>query len=120
MIFLPRRSSIDPRTVAISVPATLTELIGDGALGLRTATSRNGNAQLQGFPKEYTKSVASTIHRARLARPKTDPHLQAAGERVKAAAEELQNLGIADKNGKRLRTDLPKDMREGADRDFGG
>jgi hypothetical protein len=46
--------------------------------------------------------------------------LQAAGERVKAAAQELERLGIADKTGKRIRTDLPKDMREGADRDFGG
>jgi hypothetical protein len=64
--------------------------------------------------------VASTIHRTRLTQPKTDPHLRAAAERVKAAAEELQNLGVADKNGKRLRIDLPKDMREGADRDFGG
>jgi len=70
--------------------------------------------------KEYNEGVVSTIHTTKLAEPKTDPHLQAAGERVKAAAEELERLGIADKNGKRVRTDLPKDMREGADRDFGG
>jgi len=61
-----------------------------------------------------------TIHTTRPSEPKTDPHLQAAGERVKAAAEELERLGIADKSGKRVRTDLPSDMREGADRDFGG
>jgi hypothetical protein len=46
--------------------------------------------------------------------------LQAAGERVKTAAEELERLGIADKSGKRVRTDLSRDLREGADRDFGG
>lgn len=46
--------------------------------------------------------------------------MQGAGERVKAAAEELERLGIADKTGKRVRTDLPADMREGSDRDFGG
>jgi len=46
--------------------------------------------------------------------------LQGAGERVKAAAEELERLGIADETGKRVRTDVPKDMRDGADRDFGG
>ncbi len=61
-----------------------------------------------------------TIHTIRLLKPKTDPHLRAAGERVKAAAEELERLGIAGKSGKRVRTDLPVDMREGADRDFGG
>lgn len=61
-----------------------------------------------------------TIQTTKLSSRKTDPHLQAAGERVKAAAEELERLGIADKAGKRVRTDLPKDMREGADRDFGG
>lgn len=52
--------------------------------------------------------------------PKVDPHLQAAGERIKAAAEELERLGIADSQGNRIRTDLPRDMEEGADRDFGG
>ena len=56
----------------------------------------------------------------RLQKPKVDPHVQSAGERVKAAAEELERLGIADHDGKRIRKDLPKDMREGADRDFGG
>jgi hypothetical protein len=39
---------------------------------------------------------------------------------VKAAAEELERLGIADRAGKHIRKDLPKDMREGTDRDFGG
>ena len=52
--------------------------------------------------------------------PKVDPHLQAAGERVKAAAEELERLGIARHDSTRIRTDIPEDMREGADRDFGG
>jgi hypothetical protein len=42
------------------------------------------------------------------------------GERVKAAAEELERLGIASPNGTRIRADLPQDMQEGADRDFGG
>jgi hypothetical protein len=57
--------------------------------------------------------VVSTIHTTKLTALKTDPHLQAAGERVKAAAEELERLGIADKSGKRVCTDLPKDMHEG-------
>jgi hypothetical protein len=52
--------------------------------------------------------------------PRTDPHLSAAGDRVREAAAELKRLGIADHNGKRIRKDLPVDMREDAGRDFGG
>ncbi len=61
-----------------------------------------------------------TVHTPKLQQPKTDPHLQSAGERTRAAAEELERLGIADREGKRIRTELPSDMREGTDRDFGG
>ena len=46
--------------------------------------------------------------------------MQTAGERVKAAAEELERLGIARHDGRRIRADIPEDMREGAARDFGG
>jgi hypothetical protein len=60
------------------------------------------------------------VHTSKLQQPKTDPHLQSAGERTKAAAEELERLGIADREGQRIRKDLPDDMREGVDRDFGG
>jgi len=60
------------------------------------------------------------IEEPKLHKPKLDPHLQSAGERVKAAAEELERLGIADRTGKRICTDLPNDMREGTDRDSGG
>jgi hypothetical protein len=61
--------------------------------------------------------IADTTKRAV---PAVDPHLQSAAERVKAAAEELQRRGIADKTGKRIRTDVPSDMREGSEHDFGG
>lgn len=61
-----------------------------------------------------------TVLTAKLQQPKSDPHLQSAGERTKAAAEELERLGIANHEGKRIRMELPDDMREGADRDFGG
>jgi len=62
----------------------------------------------------------ATVETPKLKEPTFDPHLQAAGERVRAAAEELVRLGIARPDGRRIRTDLPEDMREGADRDFGG
>lgn len=69
---------------------------------------------------DYNEDVVATIKTPKLQEPKVDPHLAAAGERVKAAAEELERLGIVDKHGRRMRSDLPKDMREGADRDVGG
>ncbi|MGA3073481.1 MAG: hypothetical protein ABSG56_07300 [Bryobacteraceae bacterium] len=62
----------------------------------------------------------ATIETPQLKMPKVDPHLHAAGERVRAAADELQRQGIARHDGTRIRTDVPEDMREGADRDFGG
>lgn len=61
-----------------------------------------------------------TVITSKLREPKIDPHLQAAGARVKATAEELERLGIADPTGKRVRDDNPRDMREEADCDFGG
>ncbi len=53
-------------------------------------------------------------------KPTYDPHLEAAGARVRAAADELERLGIANSRGELLRHDLPEDMRESKDRDFGG
>ena len=52
--------------------------------------------------------------------PTQDPHYAAAVERVAQAVRELQQKGIIDGQGKRIRQDLPPDMREGSDRDFGG
>jgi hypothetical protein len=52
--------------------------------------------------------------------PTEDPHYPSAVERVKAAVHELQEQGIIDAQGKRVRQDLPPDMQEDADRDFGG
>jgi hypothetical protein len=36
------------------------------------------------------------------------------------AVQKLIDDGIIDEQGNRIRTDLPEDMREGSDRDFGG
>ena len=52
--------------------------------------------------------------------PKPEPLLDKAAERIHAAVRELKGLGIVDEKGNRVRTDLPEDMKEGADRDFGG
>ncbi|MBM3755633.1 MAG: hypothetical protein FJW38_16805 [Acidobacteria bacterium] len=52
--------------------------------------------------------------------PSFDPLYADACERARLAGEELERLGITDQFGNRIRTDLPEDMKEGADRDFGG
>jgi hypothetical protein len=52
--------------------------------------------------------------------PTEDPHYSAAVERVESAVRELQKKGIIDAQGQRIRQDLPPDMQEDADRDFGG
>jgi hypothetical protein len=51
---------------------------------------------------------------------KPDPYYPAAVQNAKDAARRLQEAGIVDAEGRRIRKDLPPDMREGQDRDFGG
>jgi hypothetical protein len=41
-------------------------------------------------------------------------------EQVRAERDELRRRGILDSEGKLLLKELPPDMKEGADRDFGG
>ena len=52
--------------------------------------------------------------------PKHEPLLEGTAERIHAAVRELKELGIVDEKGNRFRMDLPEDMKEGADRNFGG
>jgi hypothetical protein len=60
------------------------------------------------------------LPKARHQKPTTDPHHAAAVERGKAAVRNLEERGIIDGQGRRIRTDIPADMQEGKDRDFGG
>jgi hypothetical protein len=41
-------------------------------------------------------------------------------KRIRRSCERLIALGIVDKDGNRLKKELPADMQPGADRDFGG
>ena len=43
--------------------------------------------------------------------------LEKAGERIKKAAQELQDLGIVDEKGRRVKKELPPDMQLGSDAD---
>jgi hypothetical protein len=46
-------------------------------------------------------------------KPKEDPHYPAAVKRAREAARRLQKAVIIDADGRRIRNDLPADMREG-------
>ena len=65
-------------------------------------------------------SEVATVIQTELKVPKYDPFLAGAAERIHAAVRELQARGIIDEHGNRIRTELPEDMKEGAERDFGG
>ena len=65
-------------------------------------------------------SEVPTVLRGMLKHPKPEPLLESAAERIHAAVRELKELGIVDEKGNRVRTGIPEDMKEGADRDFGG
>ena len=41
-------------------------------------------------------------------------------KRIRRSVERLLALGIIDKDGNRIKKELPADMQPGADRDFGG
>jgi hypothetical protein len=50
-----------------------------------------------------------------------DAHVIAIGmERVRAEGDELRRKGLLDEQGKVLATELPADMKESSERDFGG
>jgi len=67
------------------------------------------------------KSVKTIpLRETRKQKPKEDPHYPEAVERAKEAVRRLQEAGIIDAEGRRIRKDLPADMQEGQDRDFGG
>jgi hypothetical protein len=51
---------------------------------------------------------------------KPDPYYAAAVQNAKEAARRLMEAGIVDAEGRRIRTDLPPDMREGSGLDCGG
>lgn len=50
----------------------------------------------------------------------TRQDLARAAQNIRAAVRDLQERGIIDENGRRIRSDTPADMREGANTDFGG
>jgi len=60
------------------------------------------------------------VPKTRNRKPKADPHDSAAVQRANDVAQRLRRAGVIDAEGRRIRTDLPADMRDGQDRDYGG
>jgi len=46
--------------------------------------------------------------------------LEEGGKRIRRSVDRLIAMGFYDKDGNRLKKELPADMQPGADRDFGG
>jgi hypothetical protein len=67
---------------------------------------------------KYVKTIP--LRKTRNQKPKEDPLYPAAVKHAKEAVRRLQEAGIIDAEGRRIRKDLPPDMQEGQDRDFGG
>ena len=98
------------------------DLPGELERGLALEASRQGLSVDQFVLKAALRQMGASASdgNAGFGVPSVDPYLEAAGVRTKAAAAELEALGITDRDGNRRRTDLPEDMIEGAARDFGG
>ena len=62
----------------------------------------------------------SSLTLAKNQTPKQDPHYLSAVQRAQEAARRLRDAGILDAAGQRIRKDLPPDMKDGQERDFGG
>lgn len=90
------------------------------SLGTSTAVSFESRAARDACRVKIETVKTIPIPGTRNQRPKEDPHYPAAVKRAKEAARRLQDAGIIDAEGRRIRKDLPADMQEGPDRDFGG
>jgi hypothetical protein len=64
--------------------------------------------------KTYTPEYLAE-HRALM-----DRVLEEGGKRIRRSVERAIAMGIIDKDGNRIKKELPADMQPGADRDFGG
>ena len=67
-----------------------------------------------------SKPKDSSQHPKKQAEAKARSLVPAAVQNAKDAARRLQEAGIVDAEGRRIRKDLRPDMRESQDRDFGG
>jgi hypothetical protein len=68
-----------------------------------------------GYVKKTYSPEYLAEHRALM-----DRVLEEGGKRIRRSVERLEALGIIDKDGNRIKKELPADMQPGADRDFGG
>jgi hypothetical protein len=85
-----------------------------GAVARKLKESAVEGPKAVSVKKQYSPEYLAE-HRVLMARV-----LEEGGKRIRRSVERLEALGIIDKDGKRLKKELPADMLPGADRDFGG
>jgi hypothetical protein len=84
------------------------------------AVVRKSNESTVEAPKAvYVKKTYSPEYLAKH-RALMDRVLEEGGKRIRRSVERAIAMGIIDKDGNRLKKELPADMQPGADRDFGG
>jgi hypothetical protein len=88
-------------------------------MATETATSRLAEDRATTQSAGYTERVFSPEYLAEQ-EALEKRILEEGAKRIHRSCERLEAMGIIDKNGKRLKKELPADMLPGADRDFGG
>jgi hypothetical protein len=82
---------------------------------VRKVNKRSAEAPKATYVKKTLSPEYLAEHRALMARV-----LEEGGKRIRRSVERLEAMGFYDKDGNRLKKELPADMQPGADRDFGG
>lgn len=81
--------------------------------------SKVRNKRLPAKTRELTLANVDLHDQQEIIAPRQQ-QTERAGKRVRAAVKKLQDEGVLDENGRRIRRDVPPDMREGSEADFGG
>ena len=88
-----------------SMPNTKRLMVKSGRRSTRTGSRRIANVDL-----DNQRGVDYFV----------DEVITAGIDRVRAEGDELRRRGLLDKRGNLLKQELPADMKEGSERDFGG
>lgn len=88
-------------------------------MATRTAVRKSDESAVEALKAAYVKKTYSPEYLAE--QEAIEKRVREEGaKRIRASVERLIALGIVDKDGNRLKKELPADMQQGADRDFGG
>ena len=88
-------------------------------MGTEAGVRKSDESAVEAPKATYVKKTYSpeflAEHRALM-----DRVLEEGGKRIRRSVERAISMGIIDKDGNRIKKELPADMQPGADRDFGG